>query len=156
MKMICFDMDGTLADLYNEPDWLSYLMNEDVTPYINAKPMWDMDALREVLLKLRDKGWEIRVITWLAKDSSEEYKKAVRQAKKEWLERYNFPLDACHMVAYGRTKAECIRRWVKGEEAILIDDSQKVRDGWHLGETIDPISCGDLPEYLSKYLNEGV
>ena len=91
-KMICFDMDGTIADLYGVKGWLNALHNEDATPYAVAKPMWDMEKLREVLLALANEGWEIRVITWLSKDSTEEYKDKVRAAKLEWLKRYNFPI----------------------------------------------------------------
>ena len=32
-KMICFDMDGTIADLYAVPGWLEKLRAEDATPY---------------------------------------------------------------------------------------------------------------------------
>ena len=144
-KIICFDMDGTIADLYAVPDWLAKLRADDPSPYRDAAPMWDMTRLREILLKLSAEGWEIRVISWLSKDSTEEYKEAVRQAKREWLERYNFPADKVHLIAYGTTKADCVRR--VAEAAILVDDNEKVRNGWHLGETIDPLD-GDLLERL--------
>lgn len=147
MKMICFDMDGTIADLYAVPDWLDKLRAGDTSPYAEAAPMYDMKALREVLLKLADKGYEIRIISWLSKDSTEEYKTAVRKAKREWLEKYNFPADKYHFIAYGRTKADCIRR-IADAPAVLIDDNKKVRDGWHLGESIDPTKV-NLLEVLS-------
>ena len=104
-KMVCFDMDGTIADLYGVKGWLEYLQAENPWPYLAARPMCDMDALRDVLLKLKEQGWEIRVISWLAKDSSEAYKDAVRMAKMGWLLNFNFPMDACHLVAYGTTGA---------------------------------------------------
>lgn len=148
-KMICFDMDGTIADLYAVPNWLAKLRAEDASPYAEAAPMWDMAKLRDILLKLIAKDWEIRVISWLAKDSTEEYKEAVRQAKREWLIRYGFPADKVHLVAYGTTKADCVRRIT--EAAILVDDNEKVRNGWHLGETIDPMN-GDLLERLEELL----
>lgn len=148
MKMICFDMDGTIADLYSVPNWLDKLRAEDASPYAEAAPMWDMKALREILLKLIDKGYEIRIISWLSKDSTEDYKTAVRKAKKEWLKKYNFPAEKCHFVAYGTTKADCIRR-IADAPAILIDDNKKVRDGWHMGRTIDPMNC-DLIAELEK------
>lgn len=150
-KMICFDMDGTIADLYAVPNWLAKLRAEDASPYAEAAPMWDMAKLRDILLKLIAKGWEIRVISWLSKDSTEEYKEAVRQAKREWLARYDFPADKVHLVAYGTTKADCVRRIA--EAAILVDDNEKVRSGWHLGETIDPMN-GDLLERLEGLLGE--
>jgi hypothetical protein len=59
----------------------------------------------------------------------------VRKAKREWLERYNFPFDEIHLVAYGTTKANCTRK--KGGYQILIDDNAKVRNGWNLGSTIN-------------------
>lgn len=148
-KMICFDMDGTIADLYAVPNWLAKLRAEDASPYAEAAPMWDMAELRDILLKLIAKGWEIRVISWLSKDSTEAYKEAVRQAKREWLARYDFPADKVHLVAYGTTKADCVRRIA--EAAILVDDNEKVRNGWHLGETIDPMN-GDLLERLKELL----
>lgn len=147
MKMICFDMDGTIADLYAVPNWLNKLRAEDTSPYVEAAPMWDMKALREILLKLINRGYEIRVISWLSKDSTERYKTAVRKAKKEWLEKYNFPANKCHFIAYGRTKADCIRH-IADAPAFLIDDNKKVRDGWHLGESIDPTKV-NLLEILS-------
>ena len=148
-KMICFDMDGTIADLYSVPNWLDKLRAEDPSPYLDAEPMWDMKRLRKILLDMRRQGWEIRVISWLAKDSSESYKAAVRVAKLEWLKRYNFPFGTAHLVAYGTTKADCVRRIT--DAAILIDDNKKVRSSWHLGETIDPMD-GDLLERLEGLL----
>ena len=139
VKMICFDMDGTVADFYAVNNWLEMLKAEDPTPYEVALPMWNMMELAEVLNALMNKGVEIRVITWLSKNSSESYKTATRNAKREWLERYNFPYDHFHGVQYGATKADSIRRSLEENEiAWLIDDNKKVRDGWHLGETFDP------------------
>lgn len=148
-KMICFDMDGTIADLYAVPNWLEKLYNEDPSPYRDAKPMWDMDALRQALLKAIEKGWEVRVITWLAANSSPEYKKAVTAAKKEWLARYKFPAHKCHCVAYGTTKAKCVRRAFYEPPFILFDDNAKIRDGWNLGDAIDPREV-DIIEYINN------
>lgn len=146
-KMICFDMDGTIADTYAVPNWLEKLRAEDPSPYAEAAPMWDMDALRIILETLIEKGWEIRVISWLSKDASREYNKAVREAKRAWLKKYRFPVEKCHLVAYGTTKANCVRK--ETDHAILIDDNEKVRDGWHLGETIDPTKV-DLLKVLAE------
>ena len=148
-KMICFDMDGTIADLYGVSGWLDGLQNEDPTPYLLAKPMWDMNALRSVLLRLAEQGWEIRVISWLAKDSTESYKKRVREAKLAWLKLFDFPTDKVHLVAYGTTKADCVWRYFDGEPMVLVDDNAKVRNGWTLGTTIDPMNC-DLIAELEK------
>ena len=149
-KMICFDMDGTIADLYGVENWLAKLRAEDASPYRDALPLYDMDELNLVLNALANEGWEIRVISWLSKDASAEYNKAVRLAKREWLAKYNFPVDKVHLVAYGTTKANSVRKYTA--QAILVDDNAKVRDGWHLGDTIDPTE-GNLIERLTALLN---
>jgi hypothetical protein len=138
-KMICFDMDGTIANLYGVNGWLEMIENENPQPYEIAEPMWDMVELATTLKMLQVKGYEVRVITWLAKDSTEDYKDKTRQAKLEWLKKYGFPYDKFHGVAYGTTKANCIRKYLEiNEQAILIDDNDKIRQGWKVGKTINP------------------
>lgn len=151
-KMIVFDMDGTIADLYTVPNWLQMLRTEDPTPYIIAEPMWDMDILADILNELRTSGIEIRIVTWLSKDSTKEYKDLVRKAKLEWLEEMGFPFDNFHGVQYGATKANSVRKYLKEEEtAILIDDNAKIRKGWTLGETVDPTEI-DIIDFLESLL----
>ena len=134
-KMIVFDMDGTIADLYGVKGWLDDLQAEKTRPYDEAEPMYNMEELVDLLNRLREIGWMIAVTTWLAKDATKEYNKAVTKAKKNWLARYNFPYDEIHCVKYGRTKADCTRH--KADFQILIDDNKKVRDGWTLGTTVN-------------------
>jgi hypothetical protein len=149
-NMICFDLDGTIVDLYGVDNWLEKLQAEDATPYLDAKPMWNMNILTTILRKFQKKGWEIQVITWLSKNSSESYKQEVRKAKRVWLEKYNFPYDHFHGIAYGATKADSVRK--VADYAILIDDNQKVRNGWTLGDTIDPTK-EDLIKILQNLLD---
>ena len=134
-KMIVFDMDGTIADLYGVKGWLDDLQAEKTRPYDEAEPMYNMEELVDLLNRLREIGWMIAVTTWLAKDATKEYNKAVTKKKKAWLARYNFPYDEIHCVKYGRTKADCTRH--KADFQILIDDNKKVRDGWTLGTTVN-------------------
>ena len=151
-KMVVFDMDGTIADLYAVPNWLQMLRAEDPTPYAVAEPMWEMEKLADVLNALRVNGIEIRVVTWLSKDSTEEYKDLVRQAKLEWLEEMGFPFDNFHGVQYGATKANSVRKYLAEDEtAILFDDNAKVRKGWTLGETVDPTTT-NIIEFLENLL----
>jgi hypothetical protein len=148
-KILCWDMDGTIADLYSVDNWLPKLRAEDASPYEEASPMWDMDKLNAILEKLHEAGWEIRIITWLSMNASEEYKEAVREAKKAWLKKWGFVYDHFHGVQYGATKADSVRN--VADYAILVDDNEKVRNGWHLGETIDPTN-GNLLEALMSLL----
>ena len=157
VRMIVWDMDGTMADLYGVDGWLEMLRGENPLPYAIAKPMWDMKRLANVLRGLQDFGIEQRIVTWLAMDSTEEYKTETRNAKREWLDRFDFPYDFFHGVQYGATKADSVRRFLAEDEtAILIDDNFKVRRGWHLGETVDPteINVIDFLEALLESLIE--
>lgn len=135
MKALVFDMDGTIADLYGVENWLADLRNENERPYREAKPLYDMDTLASIIGLLRMVGYEIIITSWLAKGATKAYDEKVRKAKKEWLAKYNFPYDEIHLVKYGTTKADCTRK--KGGYQILIDDNEKVRNGWTLGDTID-------------------
>ena len=154
LKMICFDMDGTIADLYGVPNWLEKLRAYDASPYLTAKPMCDMEELAFLFDVARYRGIEIRIISWLSKDTTKEYDELVRIAKQAWLEAMGLPIDHFHGVAYGATKADSIRRYLdtsKGETAILFDDNEKVRNGWHMGEAIDPAEQ-DICEVLKNIL----
>ena len=134
-KILVFDMDGTIADLYGVENWLADLRSENPRPYILAKPLYDMDSLNIILGLLKEQGWKIVVTSWLAKNSSTFYDEVVREAKRMWLNKYNFPFDEIHLVKYGTTKANCTRKL--GGFQILVDDNEKVRNGWTLGDTIN-------------------
>lgn len=135
MKVLVFDMDGTIADLYGVDGWLQKLRAGDASPYREAKPMYDMMLLTDLLWLLKNDGWLIVVTTWLSKEATHEYDNKVRLEKRAWLDRYDFPYDELHMVKYGTTKANCTRHL--GGFQILIDDNEKIRNGWTLGDTID-------------------
>ena len=134
-KTLVFDMDGTIADFYGVDGWLDCLKASDTKPYDEAKPLYDMAKLAEILNMLKGFGWTIAITSWLAKGASKEFDEAVRQAKREWLAKYNFPYDEIHLVKYGTTKANCTRK--NGGYQVLVDDNASVRKGWRLGHTID-------------------
>ena len=134
-KILVFDMDGTIANLYGVEGWLDDLRAENPRPYIEALPLYNMDVLNTLVRMLKNMGWCIVVTTWLAKESSADYDKATRKAKLEWLEKYGFPYDKIHLVKYGTTKAKCTRSL--GGYQVLVDDNEKVRAGWTLGNTIN-------------------
>ena len=137
MKKIYFDMDGTIADLYGVKNWLPMLRAEDATPYRIAKPLVNITRFNVLCGLLRRQGYEIGVISWLSKESSKEYKKAVRAAKREWLKKY-FPAcgNEIHLVQYGTPKHSI----VKAKGAILFDDEYKNGVSWERngGEWINP------------------
>ena len=134
-KILVFDMDGTIADLYGVDNWLADLRAESPRPYEEAKPLYDMTALKVIVTCLQNMSWHIVVTTWLAKGASKEYNRLVREAKLAWLEKYEFPYDEIHLIKYGTTKADCTRKL--GGFQILVDDNEKIRKGWNLGSTIN-------------------
>lgn len=148
-KLLVFDMDGTIADLYAVDDWCNKLNSSNPTPYIEAEPMWDMAELADILCALKPLGYRVVITSWLAIGSTVAYSEAVRTAKVEWLNNHNFPYDELHMVKYGTTKANCTR--YHDCEQILFDDNAKVRSGWSLGATIDPTTT-NIIDYLKSLL----
>ena len=147
-KVIVFDMDGTIADLYGVNGWLDMLRAENPKPYEIAKPMYDMDELVEILNELKKIGYIIAITSWLSMDGSKEYNNAVRTAKRNWLDDFHFPYDELHLVKYGTTKANCTRKL--GGFQILVDDNEKIRQGWNLGTTIN--ANENIIEYLKELL----
>lgn len=147
-KILVFDMDGTIADLYGVKGWLEDLRSDNPRPYKVAKPLYDMDILNSILNEFKREGWKIVVTTWLAMNSNKEYDRLVREAKLAWLEKYSFLYDEIHLVKYGTTKANTTRKL--GGYQILIDDNEKVRKGWHLGDTIN--ANNDIIDELIKVL----
>lgn len=142
--MLVFDMDGTIADLYNVPQWLAHIQSESVYPYEMAKPLYDMERLAAILEKLRNIGWRIAVTSWTS-GGSVAYEKATRAAKLKWLNDYGFPYDEVHILKYGSTKANATRN--KAGFQILFDDNEKVCKGWNLGKAINA-SKVNLVEFL--------
>lgn len=130
---ICFDMDGTIADLYGVNNWLGSLMREDTTPYEVAETLVDMKNLVEVLNKLKELSYKISVISWTSKGGSKEYNKRVRQEKIKWLKKYDFPYDEIHIVKYGTPK----HKFKESKIDIIFDDDMEVRDKWK-GLAVDP------------------
>lgn len=91
-KTIVFDMDGTIADFYGVENWLIEIRNESTKPYEIAEPLYNIETLNTILEFLKMSGWRIVVTSWLAKDSTKEYKEKVRKAKLEWLKNMIFLL----------------------------------------------------------------
>ena len=139
-KKICFDMDGTIADLYAVDGWLEMLsVTHNPYPYANAKPMLNMAVFARLLHKAQRLGYEIVILSWLAKDSTPEYDMAVTQAKIEWL-RSHLPSvvwDEIHIVPHGTPKHKLSSGW-------LFDDEEQNREDWGVG-SLEP---NEILEFL--------
>ena len=127
-KIINFDMDGTIADLYGVDDWLNDLINGDTRPYDIAKPLVNMSALARVLNGLQKKGYIINIISWTSKNGTVEYNERVRVAKLKWLAKHlkSVKFNNVYIVPYGTPKHEI-------SSGILFDDEKPNRDKWGVG-----------------------
>lgn len=153
IKEICFDMDGTIADLFGVEDWLDKIRAYDPTPYQTAEPLVDMAELACLLRSLKNSGINVAVITWLSKEPNKQYDDEVRKAKRAWLKSYGFPFDSLRCVAYGTPKHKIeATRLADDEEALLFDDDAGVRRDWDLGGAIDPTTTNIL-DVLKEILN---
>lgn len=125
---IFFDLDGTLADLYNVEGWLDMLLASDALPYEIAKPLVRLSALARLLNNLQKKGYRIGVISWLSKGSSPEYDKDVTAAKKKWLAKHlkSVNFDEINIIRYGIPKEQ----FAKTENDVLFDDELQNRTNW--------------------------
>lgn len=125
---IYFDMDGTLADLYNVENWLEKLLSSDSSPYEEAEPMLNLQQLARLLNLLQNNGHEIGIISWLPKGATAEYNKAIRNSKKKWLAHHmpSVVWDEIHLIKYGMPKHfNC-----QDNSGILFDDNENVRNLW--------------------------
>ena len=95
----------------------------DASPYRDARPLYDMDTLSVILNIFRGLGYHIVVVSWGSKGATREYNKKIKNAKLDWLNRYNFPYDEVHVVKYGTPK----QNFIKDDISILIDDNDDVR-----------------------------
>ena len=131
---ICFDMDGTIANLYGVNGWLDMVINEDATPYKIADTIINMNVLARTLNKLQKMGFEIGIISWLAKNSTETYDKKVIEAKKYWLKKHlhSVKFDFIEIVKYGTEK----NLVCTDENDILFDDEINNRVNWD-GQAFD-------------------
>lgn len=126
-RTIFFDMDGTIADLYGVNNWLEYLINSDEYPYKNAKPLINLNSLARILNRLQKHGYRIGVISWLAKNSNNEYDAKVTIAKIKWLNKHltSVKFDEINIVSYGTPKEK-----FNNNNDILFDDEEKNRNNW--------------------------
>ena len=125
---INFDMDGTIADLYANPNWLPMLRAFDPTPYATAKPLLRLNTLARKLNELQKQGYEIAVISWLSKESNPAYDEAVTATKMAWLAEHlpSVHWDRITIIPYGTPK----ENYCHTPLDILFDDEERNRNNW--------------------------
>lgn len=124
---IWFDMDGTIADLYGVENWLEKLTAKDVTPYATAKPIPNLSVFARFVNKLQRKGFEICIVSALAKNTDTEYDEKVKSAKMKWLKIHlkSVKFDTIKFVPYWFSKND-----VNEGNDILFDDETRHLEKW--------------------------
>ena len=142
---INFDMDGTIADLYANPNWLPLLRAFDPTPYATAKPLLRLNVLARKLNELQKAGYELAIISWLSKESNAEYDEAVTATKMAWLAEHlpSVKWDRITIVPYGTPK----QNFCNNPLDILFDDEERNRNNW-TGRAYD---VKNIMEILRKF-----
>ena len=127
-KAIYFDMDGTIANLYGVNGWLDMLINENTTPYAEAKPLLRLCTLARLLNRLQKEGWHIGIVSWLSKNGSNAYNNNVTNEKIKWLKTHlkSVKWNEIKIVEYGTPKEEV----VDIPSGILFDDEEQNRKNW--------------------------
>jgi len=135
MRTIWFDMDGTIANLYEVENWLPKLRAEDPTPYMEAEVLCNMSQLARLLNRVQTLGYKVGIISWTSKGGSASYNREVAKAKASWLKLHlkSVKFDEINIVNYGIPKATLMHT----EDDILFDDELKNREDW-LGQAYEP------------------
>lgn len=126
-KRIWLDMDGTIANLYGVKNWLGMIENEDATPYAIAEPIVNAKALAKVINSLKARGYEVAILSALAKNSSPTYDKAVKAAKLNWL-KANFPSVEWNEIRF--VPYSYIKNCANAGSDILFDDESRHLSAW--------------------------
>lgn len=145
---IYFDMDGTIADFYGQPQWLVDLENFSTKPYQKARPLINMSALAKRLNALQRKGFRVGIISWLSKTSTPMYDRMVTEVKLAWLQKHlgSVAFDEIHIVTYGTPKSQVAQNF-----GILFDDEERNRLEWEgNGQAYPPYEIFDVLEVLKK------
>lgn len=151
--IFCFDMDGTIADLYAVENWLDSLRAFSARPYAEAAPMMNFSTLARQLNAAQRKGAKLVIISWASKCCNPVFHADICMAKRNWLAEHlpSVHWDEIHIVPYGTNKAKVCG--VNGENFFLFDDEERNRNEWEElnGLAFNP---SDITETL-KRINRG-
>lgn len=85
---IYLDLDGTVASLYTEKNWLKRLRDEEEGLFLNLKPMITQEELLEIFPQER---YDIRILSMTPLGASKPFCEKVVEEKNAWLDEH-FPV----------------------------------------------------------------
>ena len=127
--VVYLDMDGTIFDLYGQDNWLERLRAEDDTVFTGDRRMVTEEVLRT---HFPADTYDVRIESMTPKDATDEFCERVIARKNEWLDKYFPSITKRIYRKYGHNK-----NLKNSKYAILIDDSEPIRNSWN-GLAFDP------------------
>lgn len=123
---IFFDMDGTVADLYNFDGWLEALKC-DTSIFRELSPLVDMTALIGFMKEM----WghtEFGIITWTPMEASYKFHQECAEDKIRWIQTHMAYITTFTALPYGTPKQDI---GLDMEDInILIDDNPEIINTW--------------------------
>lgn len=145
---ICFDMDGTIADLYAVNGWLEMLRAYDAKCYEMAAPIGNFSYLARLLNLVQKNGYQLVIISWSSKCSDADFDAEVKAAKMKWLAKHlpSVSWDDVQVLPYGTNKSHAVNA---SAADILFDDEQGNRDAWN-GIALTPDKIVEILKNLGE------
>ena len=131
-KIVYLDMDGTIADLYNQENWLEKLINEDNKIFLDCKPLI---SEKELLKIFPIDKYDLRVCSMTPKNATKQYCKNVIEQKNIWLNKFFPSITKRYYLPYGNNK-----NYKNSKNCILVDDNLKIRENYK-GLALAPSWC---------------
>ena len=130
-KSIYLDMDGTICNLYKDPNWLDRIIAEDTSLFKDAEPLINIDQLTKIVKRLQNRGYKIGIISYLPWKTSKKYQLEIKKIKEEYLKTKfsKITFDKIHIIPYGIPKDT-----FANDGDCLFDDDKKIRSNWNKGK----------------------
>lgn len=126
-KVVYFDMDGTLVDLYGVTNVFKRLDDLDASVYSEAKPI---NKYIDMLKEFKSMGYKVIILSCLGMVSSKEFDKETIINKGKWLDTYvgKEYIDERIYIPNTKNKFKYTSMYGKG---ILVDDDVRVLNNWY-------------------------
>ena len=135
VRKIYLDMDGTIADLYGQAEWLEKLRSEDENVFKDCEPLITETKLLSELHLAFGNNIQVVILSMTPKGATKEYCEQVIDQKNEWLDTYFPTLTKRIYKPYGHNK-----NLKNSRNTILIDDSKPIRENYR-GIALVPWWC---------------
>lgn len=164
-RILVLDMDGTIADTYNYPDWAGILRGHVDNPWtecgvVDPMEVYNMFAMVKPMItcdELNDfcNRWNETVVWSMAPwDATPEVEQATVRGKLEWLEKYfpflmknvlitkhqdnkNFVTEENILHSDISFEGTGFHWWSPGEDDTLVDDNEALLQNF-IGKTMTP------------------